>query len=361
MTSKAISDAEKARIRDEKEREYAETKKKQEAFREMQKWPYIMKLQHAEMRASQFYRTITGEYLSNVHVSVGGLDSITLYLFLKKYVYADIKGVSVSALEDKSIQRVHKELGIISVKPEKSKVEVIREYGYPVISKDIAGKMDMLQNPTERNATVRHAILTGETGELGGYRYSERMRMPQKWRELFIEQEAPFKVSAKCCYYLKEKPCDIWAKQHISYPYLGLMASEGGRRSRLLPINGCNMITKSTKRSCPFAIFTRQDLLQLALDLQVPVPEIYGEIRRDLDGNLYTTKAQRTGCSMCGFGIHMDKRPHHFDLLREENPKEWRFWMYDQGWGRVLTYIGVGWEEPYYRQVEIREVMEAAP
>ncbi len=107
------------------------------------------------------------------------------------------------------------------------------------------------------------------------------------------------------------------------YPYMGLMASEGGRRQKALMIHGCNYIGKTTKRSCPFAIFNRQDLLRLALELDVPVPEIYGEIVQDRDGTLRTTKAQRTGCSMCGFGIHMEKRPHRFDFLWQTNPKEW--------------------------------------
>ena len=165
-----------------------------------------------------------------------------------------------------------------------------------------------------------------------------------------------FKVSAKCCYYLKEKPCDDWAKQHNSVPYLGLMASEGGRRAKSLKINGCNYFGKSTIRSAPFAIFNRQDILQLALELDVPVPAIYGTIERKEDGTLYTTKAQRTGCSMCGFGIHMEKRPHRFDLLRERNEKEWKFWMYDIGWGHVLDYIGVEWETPVAEQMKIGEV-----
>lgn len=25
-------------------------------------------------------------------------------------------------------------------------------------------------------------------------------------------------------------------------------------------------------------------------------------------------------------------------------PKQWHFWMYDQGWGKVLNYIGIEWE-----------------
>ena len=119
-------------------------------------------------------------------------------------------------------------------------------------------------------------------------------------------------------------------------------------------LNGCNYFGKTTIRSAPFAIFSRQDLLQLALDLNVPVPAIYGTIERAKDGALYTTKAQRTGCSMCGFGIQLEKRPHRFDLLRQSNPQEGEYWMYrcckdnngnPFGWGKVLDYIGIKWED----------------
>ena len=177
-------------------------------------------------------------------------------------------GISVSFLEDKSIQEVHKQLGIEQLKPSVKSVddsgrvnrwtkhEIIQEFGFPVLSKEIAAKIETLANPTDKNKTVRYAI------------------------------------------------------------------------------------------------FYRQDLLQLAIDLNAPVPEVYGTIERKEDGTLYTTKAQRTGCSMCGFGIHLEKRPHRFDLLKERNPKEWNYWMYECctddngekfGWARVLDYIGVGY------------------
>jgi len=340
-----MTEAEKALIRQEKEEQHAIARKKRAQFREMQKWPHVMKVQHAYTRAVQFFRTITEEYGANVHISVGGLDSITLLLFLRKHIDPDIKAISVSSIEDKSIQRIHTQLGITSLTPTKSKVQVFREHGIPIISKEVAGKIENLQNPTEKNATVRHAILTGETGRQGGYKKSKRMQLAAKWQKLFVEQQAPFKVSPKCCYYLKEKPCDSWAKENNSFPYMGLMASEGGRRALVLPVNGCNYISEKTKRSCPFAIFDRQDLLNLAINLNVPIPEIYGVIERKASGELYTTKAQRTGCSACCFGLHMDKRPHHFDYLRTENPKEWAFWMYEMGVGEALTYIGVGWED----------------
>jgi hypothetical protein len=56
---------------------------------------------------------------------------------------------------------------------------------------------------------------------------------------------------------------------------------------------------------------------------------------------------------MCGFGIHIEARPHRFDRLREDSPREWEFWMYKMGWGEVLDYIGVEWETPYIQQLEM--------
>lgn len=344
-----------------------EAKKKIASFITKQKLPYEFKIRYAEKRAHEFVDECNKREL-NYHVSVGGLDSITLFLFLKS-IGINAPGISCSHLEDKSIQKIHKELGIINIPPLKradgttwNKAKVIQEFGFPVLSKEIANKIELLQNPTEKNKTVRHAIITGETGAYGGYRKNTRMKMAQKWLNLFggyenenegVNYKTPdFKVSSKCCYYLKEKPCDDWAKAYSSVPFLGLMASEGGRRAKSLMINGCNYFGKSTIRSAPFAIFNRQDILQLAIDLKVPVPEIYGTIERTDEGVLYTTKAQRTGCSMCGFGIHLEKRPHRFDLLKEANPKEWQYWMYECckddngvsfGWARVLDYIGIGY------------------
>lgn len=339
-------------------------------FSVKQKMPYKQKVMHAKIRAQEFAAECDRRGL-NYHVSVGGLDSITLLLFLRSIgIYCP--AISASYLEDKSIQAIHKMLGVETVKPltddtgkPYTKARVLQDFGFPVISKEKAAKIELLQNPTEKNKTVRHAIITGETGEYGGYRKNTRMKLPQKWLDLFggyenenegVNYNVPdFKVSAKCCYYLKEQPCDKWAKEHNSVPYLGLMASEGGRREKSLKMNGCNYFGKTAIRSAPFAIFDRQDLLQLALDLDVPVPEIYGTIERNADGLLYTTRAQRTGCSMCGFGIHIEKRPHRFDRLYEKNPQEWDFWLNScvtddtgrrYGWGRVLDYIGVEWREP---------------
>ena len=313
------------------------------SFMQKEKQPYEYKRKYAQIRAEEFASECDGRLL-NYHVSVGGLDSIILYLFLHEVCGIDAPGVSASTLEDKSIQRVHKALGIINVPPLKrddgtywTKPKVIQEFGFPVISKEVATKIELLQNPSEKNKTVRHAIITGETGEYGGWQKNSKMQLKQRWLKLFGGyenenegcdfQKPDFLVSSKCCYYLKEKNCDDWGKEHNSVPYLGLMASEGGRRAKSLRMNGCNYFGASTIRSAPFAIFHRQDILALALEMdqmwksglkekyhekllkegrlsqsfEMPdsiIPEIYGTIEKKPDGTLYTTKAQRTGCSM---------------------------------------------------------------
>ena len=162
-----ISTGTDAAVRNEKIRLLILSQKKKE--------PYEFKRRYAGSVQRNSPVECDGREL-NYHVSVGGLDSIVLYLFLHEICGIDAPGVSASSLEDKSIQRVHKALGIINVPPLKrkdgsfwTKAKVIQEFGFPVISKEVAAKIELLQNPSEKNKTVRHAIITGETGAYGGW------------------------------------------------------------------------------------------------------------------------------------------------------------------------------------------------
>lgn len=325
--------------------------------------PYSVKVSIARDRIRDWERTcaMNGKTCA---VSVGGLDSITLLAFVRDTLGDYIDGISVSSLEDPSIQAVHKEMGVIRVSPLMSKQKVLQEFGFPVLSKLNASKIERLCTPGDKSPIVK-AYMTGEEGAWGRFGKNERFKLPETYIKLFgghyaefrpdIDcQVAPFKVSDKCCVYLKELPIQQYQEEHNIWPFLGLMQSEGGRRQYGLRQHGCNYVGKNTARSCPFNYFNRDDLLQLALDMNVHVPEIYGEIIRGEDGQLMTTKAQRTGCQMCGFGIQLEKRPHRFDRLYERNPKEWEYWMLrcctdengeEYGWGRVLDYIGVEWRQ----------------
>ena len=134
---------------------------KVQSFKAKQKESYAFKVRYAEARAWEFYRH--PEIAGDCYVVVGGLDSITLLLFLRS-IGIDVSAVSVSALEDQSIQKIHRQLGVQPLRPDKSKVQVIREFGWPLISKEVSDKIDALQHPTARNENFRHAIMTGEVG-----------------------------------------------------------------------------------------------------------------------------------------------------------------------------------------------------
>ena len=126
--------------------ERIDAKKRIADFMVKEQMPYSFKVKYARIRAEEFVRECDARGL-NYHVSVGGLDSITLFLFLKS-IHIDAPGISVSSLEDVSIQRVHRQLGIERLKPAVhhvdpdgkvhywSKPQIIQEFGFPVLSVD---------------------------------------------------------------------------------------------------------------------------------------------------------------------------------------------------------------------------------
>ena len=52
-------------------------------FAMRQTWPYEAKVRHARRMVENFYAEICNVQERNVHVSVGGLDSITLFIFIR--------------------------------------------------------------------------------------------------------------------------------------------------------------------------------------------------------------------------------------------------------------------------------------
>lgn len=78
-------------------------------FRYMQEnYTYKQKIRHAE-NVARSYQDKCSEMGLNCHVSVGGLDSITLHYFLET-CGVHVPCVSCSSLEQKGVQAVHKQI-----------------------------------------------------------------------------------------------------------------------------------------------------------------------------------------------------------------------------------------------------------
>lgn len=74
-----------------------------ERFQTMQKWEYKRKVSHAQEMAEAFY-CWAKDHGKGVHLSVGGLDSITLHYFLES-IGLPVTCVSCSSLEGKGGSR----------------------------------------------------------------------------------------------------------------------------------------------------------------------------------------------------------------------------------------------------------------
>lgn len=148
---------------------------------------------------------------------------------------------------------------------------------------------------------------------------------------------APFRISNKCCDLIKKASCKRYEKETGRKPFIGTMAGESRLRYQKWLKFGCNAFEEKRQTSQPLSFWTERDILQYLKDNAIQIAEAYGDIcYEDENGLLYkdvlipdslnltTTKAKRTGCAFCLYGASYDER---FLLLRETEPKKYRFVM----------------------------------
>lgn len=314
--------------------------------------PYEIKIRMSETRLREFI----GYYGEDgvVVCFSGGLDSTFALAFIRER-YPRVKAVSVPAIEClQNIKLIQKTENVEKVAPRYSQKEIVKKFGFPVVSKKTAKSLQALQNPSEKNAKIRNLALTGITSE---GRKTKTYKLAEKWRFLI---NAPFKISNKCCYYMKETPIQSWCKEHGYASIIATTVEES--KSRLdgyCKRGGCNSF-KGQGDSVPFSFWTRQDILRYIVEHNIEISEAYGEIKQDENGMYYNTGAQRTGCPVCMFGMEKDEPGNNrFQKLYYEDNRRWNQVIFEWGYKEVLDYfIENGFENYQYYPVEVLEQME---
>ncbi|MAH48122.1 class V aminotransferase [Candidatus Pacearchaeota archaeon] len=290
------------------------------------------KIALSKTRIKEWYN----HYDSRVYVSFsGGMDS-TVLLNIVRQVYPEIPAVFFdTGMEYPEIKaHVKGTENVTIIRPKKTFSQVIKEYGYPIISKQTAHALSMHQNPTEENKASRNLHLTGYTRS---GQYAPNFKLAEKWRYL---KDAPFKISDRCCHWLKKEPARRYIKETGRYPMLGTQATESRIRKDVYLKTGCNAYDLKHPRSTPLGFWTNQNTLEYLKKMGIPYASIYGDII-EKRGKLETTGEGGTGCMFCMFGVHLEKHPNRFDRLKKSHPKHYDYCMKKLGLQKVLDYIGV--------------------
>lgn len=342
-------------------------------LKQMQSLPLEAKIIMSQRRIRDWYEYWDGQ----VYVSFsGGKDSTVLKHLVENTpgVY-DVPSLFVNTgLEYPEIQKfAMSQPNVTVVRPEMRFDQVLKTYGYPVISKENSLYIRQCQNPTSKNsATIR---LRTEGIRADGSKATVG-QIPEKWKYLI---DAPFSISEKCCDVMKKSPAKKYGKETGRKPIIGTMANESRVRYRRWLKNGCNAFEKNNPSSQPLSFWTEQDVLHYIKKFNLPYCSVYGDIvTQDEDGNAYdihpehfetlyaagdqpelkTTGCDRTGCIFCMFGCHLEGEPNRFQRLKETHPRQYEYCigggeMVDGKWqpnkeglglGHVLDYIGVKYD-----------------
>lgn len=270
--------------------------------------------------------------LDGVYVSFSGGKDSTVLLDICRKLYPDIKAMFVdTGLEYPEIKEFVKSIDNVDIiRPKMMFNKVIEQYGYPIISKEVAECIDGARKCIESG----YKKYLYRLDKLDGKTYISC----KKWKFLL---NAPFKISNKCCYIMKKSPSHKYTKDTNRVPIIATMATESRLRTQQYLKSGCNGFNNKIPTSTPIAFWTEQDILEYIIKYSIDYASVYGQVLQDNNGKYYTTGCHRTGCMFCGFGCHLEPEPNRFQKLAITHPKQYDYIINKLGMGKVLDFINV--------------------
>lgn len=272
--------------------------------------------------------------VNGVYISFSGGKDSTVLLHIARERYPDIKAVFVdTGLEYPEIKQFVKTFDNVEiVRPKKTFKQVICEYGYPFITKQISGRIYEVRNGYAKAGSTRYEQVFGRFKAKNGVGKSQFCC--DKYLPLL---DTDFQVSDRCCHVMKKAPMKKFEKeQGKRNPITAQMTYESKQREVRWLADGCNAFEHKQPISNPMSFWTEQDVLMYIKENNLPIASVYGDIvYEDYDGQtrlegcgkLCTTGCNRTGCIFCGFGAHLEKGEGRFERLKRTHPKLYDYCM----------------------------------
>jgi len=273
--------------------------------------PLETKIMTAEDKIMDWYRHFDGK----VYISFSGGKDSTVLLHLVRSIYPDVPAVFAdTGLEYPEIRDFVKTFdNVIWLKPKMGFGEVVKKYGFPVISKEVSQKIQEIRDT--HSDKLRNKRLYGDLKGNG--------KVSEKWKYLI---DAPFDISNKCCHIMKKEPFSRYEKETNRKSYVGVMAYESALRLQSWQLYGCNAFELKRPQSRPLMPWTEDDIREYIQEFDIKISDIY------------SMGYERTGCMFCGFGIHLEAE-NRFEKMKKTHPKQYDYIMNKMGFENVLTFI----------------------
>lgn len=296
----------------------------------MQNYPLDIKIAKTKNRIREFYEYFDGE----VYVAFSGGNDSLVMLHIIRSLYNDVPAVFVdTGVEFPEVRKFVKSFdNVVILKPEKNFSQIINEYGYPIISKDVSNSIRLARkNIADGKVTER---VKQFSGSMRGSRFNK-----EKWRFLL---ESDFKISEQCCDILKKKPFKKFEKETGLHGYIGILADEGGVRLSGYLKTGCNNYRFGNSK--PLGFWTHQDILNYIKINNLNMCSVYGTLYFDeIKNKLKVTGEKRTGCMGCLFGCHLEKSPNRFERMKYSHPHRYKYFIEKLNYKEILDFIGVNY------------------
>ena len=295
------------------------------------------------------------EFGDDVYFSYsGGKDSTVLLemvaKFCKEYGYTlyvvfcdtGLEYPEIRKFAEQNARRIAEKYGIemqfVRLKPDMIFRDVIIEYGYPIISKEVSKIIYGARHSKDKKQSYINKL----KGLNPDGSYSE---YKQQYKKYEILLQAPFKISNRCCVKMKEQPAMRYEAETGKKPIVATMADESKQRLDGWCKTGCNAFDSDRPMSKPISFWTEQDILTMILQESIEIASVYGKVVKDYekmgqiegqmdlglfgypmgDAPLKTTGCNRTGCIFCGYGCHLDGEPTRFQRLQITHPKLYEY------------------------------------